>query len=109
MPTYDYRCDSCKKTYELREGFSAPMEHTCEKCGKGTAKRLLSAPRIVFKGSGWYATDSRNKTSATSDNDSGGSTDSSSKPEKSSEKAASKADSSASPGSSSSEAASAAS
>ncbi len=75
MPTYDYRCDTCKKTYELRESFSAPMEHTCEQCGKGTAKRQLSAPRIVFKGSGFYATDSRSKTSAVADNGSSGSSD----------------------------------
>jgi predicted nucleic acid-binding Zn ribbon protein len=57
------------------------MEHTCEECGKGTAKRVLSAPRIVFKGSGWYATDSRNKTAAVADNDT--SSGDSSKPEKS--------------------------
>ncbi len=65
MPTYEYQCEACKKTYDLRESFSAPSQHTCEKCGKGTAKRVLHAPRVVFKGSGWYVTDSRNSSVAT--------------------------------------------
>ena len=67
MPTYDYSCGKCNATYELREGFDAPTTHKCQECGKGTAKRLLTAPRIVFKGSGWYVTDSRNKTAAIAD------------------------------------------
>ncbi|MFN0095507.1 MAG: FmdB family zinc ribbon protein [Dehalococcoidia bacterium] len=69
LPTYDYRCDACHKTYETRESFSAPMEHECQECGKGTAKRLLSAPAIVFKGSGWYAKDSKGKSASSSDDD----------------------------------------
>ncbi len=69
VPTYDYHCTGCNATYELRESFSAPMEHTCEECGKAIAKRVLTAPRIVFKGSGWYATDSRNRSTSTADNE----------------------------------------
>lgn len=67
LPTYEYHCQSCKATYELRQGFDAETTHPCEECGKGTAKRVLHAPPVVFKGSGWYVTDSRNKTSAVSD------------------------------------------
>ena len=67
MPTYEYQCGSCKAVYELRQGFDAETTHTCEECGKGTAKRVLHAPPVVFKGSGWYVTDSRNKRSAVSD------------------------------------------
>ena len=67
MPTYDYECTKCSARYELRQGFDAPSSHRCEECGKGTAKRVLSAPRIVFKGSGWYVTDSKKSTSAVSD------------------------------------------
>jgi putative FmdB family regulatory protein len=63
VPTYEYHCSACDATYELRESFSAPSEHACEECKKGTAKRVLSAPRIVFKGSGWYITDSRKSSS----------------------------------------------
>jgi putative FmdB family regulatory protein len=76
MPTYEYACSRCKATYELRQGFDAPNTHTCEECGKGKAKRVLHAPRVVFKGSGWYVTDSKKSQSAvadttTSDGDSG--------------------------------------
>ena len=72
MPTYDYACPNCKVTYEVREGFDAPITQKCQECGKGTAKRVLTAPRIVFKGSGWYATDSRSKTTAVADTPSEG-------------------------------------
>jgi putative FmdB family regulatory protein len=67
LPTYDYQCDACGARYELHQSFSAPTTHTCEKCGAGTAKRKLTPPRIIFKGSGWYATDSRNGKQATLD------------------------------------------
>lgn len=65
MPTYDYVCDTCKKKYELRETFSAESTHVCKKCGKGTAKRQISPPAIVFKGSGFYVTDSSKSSSTT--------------------------------------------
>ncbi len=70
MPTYEYHCPACKKSYELRQGFDAETTHVCEQCGKGTAKRVLHAPKVVFKGSGWYVTDSRNKTTAVTNPDS---------------------------------------
>ena len=69
MPIYEYHCPACKSTYELRQGFDAENTHTCEECGKGTAKRVLHAPPVVFKGSGWYVTDSRNKSSAMTDSE----------------------------------------
>ena len=68
MPAYDYHCDACGSTYELRQGFDAETSHTCEECGKGTAKRVLTAPRVVFKGKGWYVTDSRNSSTSVDDN-----------------------------------------
>ncbi|HMO96826.1 MAG TPA: zinc ribbon domain-containing protein [Tepidiformaceae bacterium] len=69
MPIYEYHCPACKSTYELRQGFEAENTHTCEECGKGIAKRVLHAPPVVFKGSGWYVTDSRNKSSAMTDSE----------------------------------------
>lgn len=69
VPIYEYHCPACKSTYELRQGFDAAITHKCEECGKGTAKRVLHAPPVVFKGSGWYATDSRNKSSAMTDSE----------------------------------------
>ncbi|MEX2224968.1 MAG: FmdB family zinc ribbon protein [Dehalococcoidia bacterium] len=58
MPTYAYLCESCGDQYEKRETFSAPARQKCPKCGKA-AQRVLFAPPIVFKGSGFYKTDSR--------------------------------------------------
>lgn len=70
VPTYEYQCSKCKAVYDLRQGFDAETTHTCEECGKGIAKRVLHAPPVVFKGGGWYATDSRNKSTAITDSDS---------------------------------------
>src|SRR5712692_11720240 len=58
MPRYDYRCNDCGVVYEKREGFDAPALQTCPECS-GSARRVLTTPAIVFKGSGWYSTDSR--------------------------------------------------
>ena len=67
MPTYEYACNKCKAVYDLRQGFDAESTHACDVCGKGMAKRVLQAPSVVFKGSGWYVTDSRSKSSAATD------------------------------------------
>jgi putative FmdB family regulatory protein len=86
VPTYEYRCPNGHQ-YETREGFDAPPRQECPTCG-AIAKRLLFPPPIVFKGSGFYITDSRKGSSAalTSDNPSSsttsgnGSSDSKSEP-----------------------------
>ena len=62
MPTYEYRCVAGHQ-YETRESFSAKPRQKCTVCGK-QADRMLFAPPIVFKGSGFYATDSRKADSA---------------------------------------------
>jgi putative FmdB family regulatory protein len=64
VPTYEYKCSSCGHRYETREGFDAPPTQACPSCG-AVAKRVLFPPPIVFKGSGFYITDSRKGTSAT--------------------------------------------
>jgi putative FmdB family regulatory protein len=94
MPTYEYACSKCKATYELRQGFDAPNTHRCEECGKGTAKRVLHAPRVVFKGSGWYITDSKKSQSAVSDgpSDGDGAGEKSDAPAEKADKPAAKAD-----------------
>jgi len=80
VPTYEYACSKCKGSYELREGFDAPTTHACQECRRGTAKRVLYAPPVVFKGSGWYATDSRNSRSARVESDTGSDTSTDSTP-----------------------------
>jgi len=66
VPTYEYQCDTCKRRYDLREGFDAPSSHPCERCDNGTAVRVLHAPTVVFKGSGFYVNDSRKSEKSTS-------------------------------------------
>lgn len=66
MPTYEYACESCGNRFEKREGFDALARQKCPKCKK-TAQRVLFAPPVVFKGSGFYKTDSRGSSPASSD------------------------------------------
>lgn len=61
VPTYEYRC-AAGHQYEKREGFDAPAKQKCQKCAK-QASRLLFAPPVVFKGGGFYKTDSRGSSS----------------------------------------------
>ena len=56
MPLYEYRCKSCGHQFEKIQSFSAPEEKECPQC-HGDVERLLSAPAIQFKGSGWYVSD----------------------------------------------------
>lgn len=56
MPTYDYRCDRCDRTFEIRQRISAEPLTTCDRCG-GPIRRLLSAAPFILKGGGWYVTD----------------------------------------------------
>lgn len=58
MPTYEYRCTKCNRSYEKREGFDAPALQNCIHCGE-EARRVLYAPPILFKSSGFYVTDNR--------------------------------------------------
>jgi putative FmdB family regulatory protein len=56
MPLYEYRCEKCGKVFEVIQKFSDPAVETHEGCG-GRVEKLLSAPALQFKGSGWYITD----------------------------------------------------
>jgi len=60
VPLYEYRCKSCGHQFEKIQSFSAPEEKECPVC-QGPVERLLSAPAVQFKGSGWYATDYASK------------------------------------------------
>ena len=56
MPIYEYRCDACKKVIEEHQNFSDKPLTKCKECG-GALKRIFSPAGIIFKGSGFYATD----------------------------------------------------
>lgn len=63
MPIYEYQCQSCGKRTELLQRMDDPPLATCPECG-GEVKKLISAPAVQFKGSGWYVTDYAGKGSS---------------------------------------------
>jgi len=56
MPLYDYRCHRCGQVFEVRQKFADPLLTVHESCG-GELERMISAPALQFKGTGWYVTD----------------------------------------------------
>src|SRR2546426_12597130 len=56
MPTYEYECRKCRRTFEVRQRISEPALTVCDVCG-GEVRRLLSAAPFILKGEGWYVTD----------------------------------------------------
>jgi len=88
MPLYEYRCDQCDEIFEVMQKFSDEPLSTHDKCG-GAVRRLISAPAIQFKGTGWYITDyaragsqggnGKNGNNSAAESSGGSSTDSSSK------------------------------
>ena len=81
MPTYEYRCEKCGEQFEVFQSFSDRALRRHPDCG-GPLEKVLHPRGIVFKGSGFYVTDSRAKSSSSSD--SGDSNGSSEKPSSSS-------------------------
>jgi putative FmdB family regulatory protein len=63
MPTYVYSCDACGAQFEQFQSFKDEPLRTCPAC-TGAVRRVFQPVGIVFKGSGWYITDSRKATSA---------------------------------------------
>ncbi|HEX9438004.1 MAG TPA: FmdB family zinc ribbon protein [Candidatus Limnocylindria bacterium] len=66
MPIYDYRCDHCGHAFSAVQSFKDDALAACPSCGKHP-RRLITLPAIVFKGSGWYKTDSRGPAPAAKD------------------------------------------
>jgi len=58
MPTYQYRCAACGHDLEATQKFSDPALTECPNCG-GSLRKVFNAVGVVFKGSGFYRTDSR--------------------------------------------------
>ena len=76
MPVYDYACTECGRTVEVTHGVHAHGPSVCEVCG-GQMRKLLSAPAIVFKGSGWAKKDAQAASHARSTQNAGSTTASS--------------------------------
>ena len=74
MPTYEYACRSCGEHLEVVQGFKDAALTECGRCG-GDLRKVFSAAGIIFKGSGYYVTDSRKAsgTGSKSSDDAGGS------------------------------------
>ena len=64
MPTYQYRCTACDHRFEAVQSFSDASLTTCPAC-TGTLRKVFSSVGIVFKGSGFYRTDSRTGSGST--------------------------------------------
>ncbi|GAA2898014.1 hypothetical protein GCM10010517_63090 [Streptosporangium fragile] len=102
MPTYQYACNACGNQFEIVQKFSDDALTECPSCA-GALRKVFSAVGIVFKGSGFYRTDSRSSSSSTvssttsngSSSSANGSSDSSSSSSSSSDSTAAKATSSA--------------
>lgn len=59
MPVYTYRCDNCGSQFERQQSYEETPLKRCPECHKHTLKKVISAVGVVFKGSGFYATDHR--------------------------------------------------
>ena len=74
MPVYEYRCTSCGERTEAQQHVGDPPLSKCPRCG-GALEKVISAPALRFKGSGWYVTDyARRGRSDTSGKDEAGAT-----------------------------------
>jgi putative FmdB family regulatory protein len=63
MPTYEYACTNCGNRFEVFQRIDDDPLTVCERCG-GALRKVFHPAGIVFKGSGFYATDSRKKAKA---------------------------------------------
>ena len=64
MPTYSYACTACDHRFDAVQSFSDDSLTVCPECG-GRLRKVFSAVGVVFKGGGFYRTDSRSGSSAT--------------------------------------------
>jgi putative FmdB family regulatory protein len=63
VPLYEYQCKKCKHRFEKIQSFSDAPIKKCPSCGANAVEKLLSAPAVHFKGSGFYVTDYAKKSS----------------------------------------------
>ncbi len=66
MPVYEYECSLCQFHFERKQRFDEEPVAICPKC-QGKARRVLHSNPVIFKGSGFYTTDSRSADNRTTD------------------------------------------
>jgi putative FmdB family regulatory protein len=66
MPIYTYRCENCGVQFERRQKFSDEPLKRCPECSKNSLRKVYLPVGIVFKGSGFYATDNRSPSGSSS-------------------------------------------
>lgn len=75
MPIYEYQCTNCQHHFDLMQKYTDEPAKQCPKCFENTIVKLVSAAGFQLKGTGWYATDFKNKGSEVKESkDSNGST-----------------------------------
>ena len=62
MPVYEYECENCGRRFERMQSINDPPVRQCPECS-GAVHKVFHAAGIIFKGSGWYITDSRKSSS----------------------------------------------
>ena len=65
MPIYTYHCENCGVQFDKQQHFSDDPLKKCPECGKSALRKVYQPVGIVFKGSGFYATDHRSPSGAT--------------------------------------------
>ena len=65
MPIYTYRCESCGVQFEREQSFSDAPLKICPECRKKSLKKVISPVGVIFKGSGFYATDHKSPSGVT--------------------------------------------
>ena len=99
MPTYQYVCTSCDEPHEAVQAFTDDALTDCPACDDGRLRKVFGSVGVVFKGSGFYRTDSRDAKSSTSATKSGGDSSGSSSTATSSDSGSSSSSSSGASGS----------
>jgi putative FmdB family regulatory protein len=66
MPVYTYRCENCGIQFERQQSFTDSPLKTCPECRKKALKKVITPTKVIFKGSGFYATDHKSPSGDTS-------------------------------------------
>lgn len=61
MPFYQYECDACGHKFEELQGIKDDPLRLCPRCDKKVLRRIFGVPALIFKGTGFYTTDYKNK------------------------------------------------